>query len=246
MQIIPATIRNRLFTLGGSVIALVGVVATFGGGFFEDAADDIENRPALFALVFLGLILVAVANLDWIRGVLGLQSPVHFGRIYREWLHAAKYGVTDSTTPDSHFAVSAKDPQGRAVTLQITKRQPSRLHFSTGFGLVKDEISESALSKMDPQALDAVAARLQLEMARYGVLYAGLKPPFERVVLTTSAVADVSLDEYRFFEKLDYIRNAHVLFSVLFDTGMNLAIASIAVEPADVPEEESSQERERT
>lgn len=231
LPVVPEVFRKRLFTLGAGVIAVVGAIGTFGWGIFRDAGRDVGDRPFLFAVLLFGLVLTAVSNLDWVRGVLGLQSPAHLGRTYRDWLLRAQYSVTEKATPDNHFNFNAIDPQGRPLTFAMTKKKPGILMIAVGFNL---NDPGDALAKMDPGALEVVAGRLQLEMARYGVLYQNLAPPFHDTVLHTTVVADDSLDEYRFFQKVDYMRNAHILFSILFEAGMNLALQSIPVEPSKV------------
>jgi hypothetical protein len=217
---ISARTRGRLATVGGVVVSGISILGVFGGGFIGDAADAIADNVIFSILLAFGLLLVGISNLDWIRGMLGLYSPAARGRLYRDWLYKAGYSITDRPDEECHFRFLACDPQGRPLTFSILKEQADILAIGAGF--TASESAKQAMEKMEATALEMVADRLRVEMARFGILYTNIAPPFERVTLNINVPADESLDEYRFFEKVNFVRNAFVLYTVLLPQGVNL------------------------
>ena len=230
---ISARTRARLGTAGGVVVAVISILGIFGGDFIGDAADAIADNIIFSGGFAIGLLLIGISNLDWIRNTLGLYSPAARGQLYRDWLYKAGYSITDRLDEECHFRFLARDPQGRQLTFMMLMKVADVLSIGVGFSV--DESAKENILKIEPNALEAVADRLRLEMARYGILFTNIAPPFEKVTLSISVPADESLDEYRFFEKVNFVRNAHVLYSVLLPQGMNIVSYGLPIEAEKEP-----------
>ena len=182
-------------------------------------------------LIFLGVLalMAYLANTGrslWPKGKKEEKDEKALGQQYRDWLLAAGFAVENLPEDDENHFGFAATRQGRPVNIVMTKAGGRvvtfGLKFSTGNAATK-----KLVARMDADLLDAAAKELQLEMVRYGVGYQNLQPPFENVLLVITAVVDQSLDEYRFFEKVRYMSNASILYTILLERGLNLALGSL-------------------
>jgi hypothetical protein len=216
---LPANFRPRVMTIGGLLISTATALGIIGTESLEGLWSDVEEHPYLAVGVLIGLLLVVVGNFEYLMSWLGFDSPKFTERLIREWLDDAGYKVQRNPSDLCHFRFMANDPQGRPLTIAMVKKEPTLIFIGTGLG-----IGGAALEKVkafEPLTLTSLAMMLQVELARYGVGYEKLSPPFDQVGLSTRLVGGVSLSRYEFFEKVNFMRNAFILFQNLLLTSLS-------------------------
>lgn len=222
--------REQITKAVGSVIAVLLVIAAAFGAR-EDAGDDIQravkgiaDNPIPSILILVALLLGLWLWRNEVRKAIGLRSPADIGKTLRDWAYRHGYTIQDTSNPEAHFQFVVLDFQGRPINIAKPKGEREKATCRLLVGLhIDDDLAQDLNNAPEPIRTETLAD-LQVEMARRGLRFTGIRYPLQDVTLH-SVIPD-TLSEYHFIEEIQNMTNAAASFlSILHLARVRGAIA---------------------
>ena len=186
----------------GSIVMAIIAVASLSPGDAKDFCMWLLHAPVDYALqtVFIVLaVLVAFAVFERsLRRFAGLMRPKDWEPLIDGWLKDAKYKRTDDPDSAVFWRIISNDPWQREIRFYVQKDDPLALHISFGINFSAKEYGDIGQDR-------DILEQLDLEVARSGLLFEGLKAPTTLGVVVARVPLD-GLTEWHFWEATHRIR----------------------------------------
>jgi hypothetical protein len=170
---IPDGVRQKALTGLGSLVLVGGVGAMVRSwrDTMSDFAGAVADNPLAWIAVLLGVAAVVFANWDRIRRLAGVpprrwRDDVALGNELHSWMRRAQYTLTDEALPGTAFAFSARDGQGKAMTILRVIGQPG---VQINGRIVFDEPHKTVVAGMSPTQKQEMVEEIGLELTRLGI-----------------------------------------------------------------------------
>lgn len=184
----------------------------------------LKRLPAAYVyLLCLGTVAISLFGINQTRNLLDAtatplaqRSDQEIERTLRDWAFKRGMGIEPDSTPDTVFSFITRDPQGRRVTIQKPRKDPTLLVMGTK--LMFSPQDKAVFDKLPKQVQAKILRDMSVEMARLGIYYQVGDP--DSFTFYTEVSLDESMNEALLLDRILFIRRAVTLAQLIIEQGL--------------------------
>lgn len=171
----------------------------------------------LFVIAVFGITFFSVNQYQQLRKQYGMNfarmSNEKIQNTLMQWLDKDGWSTKSQQNPNNLFQIRAEDSFKRDIIITRTKDKDNLIYIIGSWNV--SQSSQTILANLSEQDRKEMISEIQIEVARFGLDWSGLKLPLKKFTLQTRLPCDETVTRELFMKQVVTIRNTFIIITVI-------------------------------